>query len=340
MLTAQTSSVSKLDSGYHAGPRLSLLWRSSARISALHAIELRWRFENPPLVGLPESGFSGQLERAALFSAFGMQPCKKCGGTRASPDGGTTEKNGTGWAPCGRYATLSYREALRRFRRDYAKKNRISVVKHQRSVDLMGVLFDDLSESERNKPGKTTWLTEARFHELIDSLPLEVCRQCPACGGDGMVERRSRAMKPVTAQPTGSSKSGSGKEPSVTLNETALVRYGWLTRVLDAVTRRSHWSRGAVEVYFSEGGGSTAALWRYTEEGQKFLKKLPNKLNLPPDALFEEERELQKKSPTLARERSLAAIIRETEERWDEACRTWNDSARDIPAPHLERRGE
>lgn len=291
----------------------SLLFAVPSRIDAKDAADLRWRFRNPPLVGVPESGFSGQLERASHFS-LGMQPCVKCGGSVRD------DRKGSGFAPAGKYLKFSYRRALTLYRRDWCKQNGYTVVS-QRSIDMLG-LFAEAGEAAKKM------ITPERLAEVIPDIPEKYCRYCPRCEGDGEVERRRAGKTPVTASPTGSSKGGNGAPASPVIDVVSLVRYGKISRLLEKVMSVSPWARGAIEVYMSEGGGSTHALWPFSDAGQRFLDTLPNPQGLPPDALFENERAAQETSPTDERRHALAAIVREVSERWDEACRVWNAAAR------------
>jgi hypothetical protein len=307
-MASQTSAVERVSVGLpHDRP--SLLFGSPTRIAAADAIDLRWYFRNPPLVGVPESGFSGQLERAAAFS-FGVMGCTKCGGRRTEPT-----RDGSGYAPSGKLGKVGYAAAWSLAMQELAKRDRFLIVTPG-GADMLGLL------------GSIKTVTWEELREAHPYIPDYMCHQCPRCQGSGTVERRAGKKKPITARPTGGSMQGGGSAPTATVHDdSGVVRYGRISRLLEAVGRRSLWSRMAIEIYFSEGG-SVVALWRYTDAGRSWLDRLPNPAKLAPDALFENERAAQKANPTEARQRMLAAVVQEADERWDEACRAWNEAVK------------
>src|SRR6478735_8513108 len=162
---------------YRATPtRPSLLFSSPSRIPASDAIDLRWYFKNPPLVGVPECGFSGQLERLAVFS-FGARPCIKCGGSNRGEG-----RDGTGLVPTGQLGKQSYGAAYRQFlREEAARQGRVIV--SQKSAEMMS-LFDGAPD-EWGAPidasaKVTTW---ERMKELFPQIPEHLCKVCPSCKG-------------------------------------------------------------------------------------------------------------------------------------------------------------
>lgn len=310
-MPSQAEAIEQVSRVYTATPtRPSLLFNSPSRIPTKDAIDLRWRFTNPTLVSVPEPGFSGQLERMAVFS-LGVRPCIKCGG---STRGDTVD--GTGWAPAGKYFKVGYRAALKRYRREEASRLGLIVV-GARSVDVLGLF--ELSDKA---------ITPEALAEIYPVLPPEVCRQCPACQGDGVVQRKTRSRVPITARPMGSSVDGNGTPPSAVVDVENLIRYGRVSRLLERVASASLLARVLIEVYFSEGGGSVDALWEFTQSGRALLSGLANLQGLPPDALFGNERELQRAQPTESRRQALARIESEANREWDAACRVWNDQVK------------
>ncbi len=309
MSQSASSAYERVSAGQHY-ERPSLLFGSPSRIPAADAIDLRWYFRNPPLVGVPESGFSAQLERAAVFS-FGVMACLKCGGRRSSP-----ERDGSGWQPIGKLGKLGYSTALKQYRADQAKLAGLLVVNAESAAAL--ALFDGFEGAKKVKS-----ITHEALAELHPYVGDDKCKKCEKCLGTGVIERRAGKNAAITARPTGGSMDGGGAGPTVTIDAEGVVRYGKISRLLESVGRRNLWDRMAIEVYFSEGG-SVMALWRYTEAGHGWLGKLPNPRSLAPDALFENERAAQREQPLPARERQLAAVTREADERWDDACRNWN----------------
>ncbi len=319
MPSGQNSAFEQVSRVYTATPnRPSLLFSSSSRIPTGDAIDLRWRFANPPLVGVPEPGFSGQLERLAVFS-FGVKPCTKCGGSTKGEG-----RDGTGWAPAGKYSKLAYTAALRQFRRDAAAAEGRVVVSASSLVTL-GLFHGDGWGEQPIGDKVTTW---ERLAELYPALPEEECRQCPSCKGDGNVERKTRSRRPLTARPTGSSVDGDGTAPSVSVDVVSLVRYGKISRVLERVAAVSLLARVLIEVYFSEGGGSVDALWEFTQAGRRLFERLPNPRELPAQALFENERAAQRENPTEERRLALGRVEAEANHEWSAACRVWNDQVK------------
>jgi hypothetical protein len=291
--------------------RPSLLFGSLSRIPAQDAMDLRWRFTNPALVSVPEPGFSGQLERMAVFS-FGVRPCIKCGGSSRGEG-----RDGTGWAPAGKYSKLSYAVALRQYRSEQVATHGL-IVLSGKGANVFGLL--DLGDRS---------ITQQALADLYPSLPEEACKQCPACKGDGVVHRKTRRSAAITARPMGSSVDGNGTAPSVDVDVVALIRYGRVSRLLERVAGVSLLARVLIEVYFSDGGGSVDALWEFTQSGLAMLQSLPNPRGLPPDALFGDERNLQRTQPTEARRHALARVEAEANREWDAACRVWNDQVKE-----------
>lgn len=305
----QTSSAVERVSAGQTYERPSRLFGSPTRIPAADAIDLRWYFRSPPLVGVPESGFSGQLERAAAFS-FGVMGCTKCGGRRNEPT-----RDGSGFAPSGKLGKVGYSEAWKLAMYELAKQGKYVIVNEggANTLDLLG------------------WMKVVTWGELREAhpyIPDYLCHQCPRCQGTGTIERRAGKKKPITVRPTGGSMSGGGAAPAVMIDAVGVVRYGKVSRLLALVGQQSLWARMAIEVYFSEGG-SVTALWRYTDAGLSWLDQLPNPRNLAPDALFENERAAEKATPLPERARRLAAITTEADERWDDACRAWNQAVKE-----------
>jgi hypothetical protein len=314
MQNGQTSAFDRVSAGYSCAPSRSLLFDSPSRIPTADATDLRWYFRNPSLVVVPESGFSGQLERAAAFS-FGVMPCLKCGGSRAEP-----ERDGSGWQPTGKLAKLGYLAALKQCRAEAAKKAGLLVVS-ARTAEVM-TLFTGFEGAEKVKT-----ISEPMLAELVPYVPDHLCIKCKRCLGTGVVERRTGKSKSITARPTGGSMEGGGDAPEVSIDTEGVVRYGKVSRVLELVARRRLWDRLAIQVYFSDGGGSVLALWPYTKSGGKLLSQVPNPDGLPPGAVFEQERRRRHESG-YTRAKQLAAVEREASERWDNACRNWNEAAK------------
>jgi hypothetical protein len=302
-------------------PRSSLLFASSSRISAKDAIDLRWRFTNPPLVGVPEAGFSGQLERLAVFS-FGVRPCTKCGGTSRGEG-----RDGTGFVPAGLLAKRTYAQAYRQFLREEAARQGRAIIS-QTSAELLALISGPSDEWGAPVDASAKVVTLERMRELFPRIPEELCRQCPNCKGDGNVPRKTRSRTPITVRPTGSSVDGDGTAPSVSVDVVGLVRYGKISRLLERVAAASLLARVLIEVYYSEGGGSVDALWEFTQSGRALFKRLPNPRALPAQALFENERAAQRESPTEERRLALGRVDAEANQEWDAACRAWNEAVR------------
>jgi hypothetical protein len=272
--------------------------RASNRIEAADATELRWYFSDPPIAGVfTESSFGAQLERAELFG-LGGRPCTKCGGDRQR---GTL---GTGFAP---KSGKGYRGELQRYRRREAQR-----------LGLRMVPFDAV------QGWRDLGIKAASPEEIAAWLPDNLVRECPACHLVGWVQGRPRRGGPQTARPTGSSIQVGAREPSGSVNETALARYGRLSRLLEAVRHRSELARGALEVYYGPGGGSVTCLWALTDPGREYALSLPNPFHVSARQLLDNERSAQTESPSTERAKRLGPVARAASNLWDHASETWN----------------
>lgn len=248
-------------------------------------------------MAIEESTFAKQLERASLLGRS-FRPCKRCGGRRAP------WRLGTGFIPLD--STVSYREALRRYQQREAKLAGLAIAQGFNVARLQALGIEVISQRRAN--------------ELFPELPPLKCRECSTCNGLGIVDRALRSGGPATARPTGSSKHGSAG-PSVTLDETALERHGRVSRRLKAVRARLPLSEDVLRAYY-EPGGSYAAVWVFTEAGQKMLADNPRKLH--PEQLFDNLREQEQGIHDFGRKTLLDAAQRQAIELVKACGRQWN----------------
>lgn len=259
------------------------------RLPAKDAAEYRWYLRSEdPLVGIGETSFSSQLERAAVL-VRGSKPCRKCGGSAK------TWRPGTGFSPA---AGGSYRTALMRMQHREWKRLR----------------------AELERSGKTMPVG-LRPSDLFSELPALLCKTCANCRGVGWVERKFRRRHQVTARPTGSSKHGSTS--SVQLNDVAIARFGKVSRRERLVCGVSPLAAAVLKAYYWPGREeSITNIWPLTETGQRLLAD--NLLKADPLEYFHNEREVQRTKPSFQRGADLAACAREAPARFAHACEVWN----------------
>lgn len=200
--------------------------RVPRRLLADDELDLRWRFNDPPLAGLRgSSDFGAQLARAEAYG-FGGLPCRACGGTwsrryvsrKTGLEVVTGWVDGTGYCPKKRRGKggkqEGYAEALARYR--YEKRQELNIVivsKHPEDPATKAAV-----DAAFKAKGQRV-MTEAEVRELFPRLPLAgdpECEEwtvpCPVCKGIGVVERRLPRHAEVTVWPTGSSKRPGARE--------------------------------------------------------------------------------------------------------------------------------
>lgn len=281
---------------------LAPLSKGVHRIEASDAQELYWYFSDPLVAGMggdSGSGFGAILARAELF-AVRMRPCKRCGGDPQTDKAGTGFQHKDGK----RYAT-----ELKRFQKTEAKR--------------MGLRLVDAGSVEG---WRALGIPAATAEQIAEQLPDKLTRRCKRCAGEGLVAARPPRSGVQTARPTGSSKQGGGHGVGNFGDETALQRYGWISRMLSRVHQQSAEARAALGCYYAPGSEGIAGLWPLTPSGKGFFLSLENPHNVSPDELLHSEREAQRQNPKLERTMAFAAIARETAELWSRACYAWNQA--------------
>src|SRR5512145_1982459 len=190
----------------------------------------------PVVVG--GSTFGVQLEGMARM-AFGCRMCVTCGG---DPRTGTP---GSGFVIAGEVGRTEKQRARKRGRREIS--------------DLTRAFFEEIGEDP-------------------DSLEPLRDTPCPSCGGFGFIPRSSRvrARGPITARPTGSSRTpiiGSGG--GYYIAENAVPLCGSVGRYLAELRRRDELERTrhaqVVEVYIEHA--TEVPLWLMTPAGIALLKR-------------------------------------------------------------------
>lgn len=168
---------------------------------------------------------------------------------------------------------------------------------------------------------------------VLDVGMVAAAKWCPACGGTGYRERRSRHTNAtLTAQPTAEDKGGRGYTPT----ERALERYAAVSRRLDRV-ERAH-----VEVltaYYGDTGarwgrtrhGRTFAVYALTPAGHKLVRMAmlgsgTDGVHLSAGERIGVQAELEKTQPKATRRALLDAADRQARELVEAASVEWGKS--------------
>ncbi len=250
------------------------------------------------------STFGAMIERVALMS-FGSRNCTRCGGTKS--------KTGRGFVP--RSERIPYPEQLRRYRLRVMKAEGMSATSSEAQAVKLRLLGLDAY----------TWRVIAEF---MPELPALQCRECPECGGRGVVARttRSRSGEPITARPNGGSRRG-GRVSGDGLNEDDLKKRGKVDSRLARARLRCPEAAGVLEAWFRQPKGREMliALWPFTKQGRKLLRQ--NSLGIDPRDFFQNRIDAQRQNPEPHRAWTHEQCDREAAEIFALACRTYNEVA-------------
>lgn len=195
-------------------PDMPWLERVPRRILEDDERDLRWRFSSPKLASLAYStGIGAALERAESFG-YGALPCRRCGGRwkrrcrlRDGQEVVVEWRDGTGREPRRRGKRETYAMALARYRLEQCRRLRLVIVDRHPTDPAVRAAVDAAFAAKGEKT-----VTPAELREIFPALPDELTRPCSACGGIGVVPRRTARTGEITARPMGSSVRLGGRE--------------------------------------------------------------------------------------------------------------------------------
>lgn len=187
----------------------------------------------------------------------------------------------------------------------------------------------------RPKPRETTEKQRALLAALDIFVPDDgllppagdtVCRPCEGRGW-ALPRYRTHGRAPVTARPTGSSKTGGGGS-AVDVKETDMALMGRVSGRLDKVriAQGEVPAAAALERYYGPDGGTLASIWELTSSGKTMLRKNPAKL--PPTQLWQNLRNEQAAKPTDGRRQQFEAADHQAESLYRASCTIWNEVTR------------